>query len=217
MSLNSFFQYFVPKEERYYPLFNQQADNFVAAATALRKMIRTKDEQQMESLKIEIKHYETNGDEVLNHIYALLGSAMLTPFDRSDVHELAERIDNLLDRLDDCGNILYTRKFHEFDNAVVTMTDNIFFACQSLQQIIKELPSINNGKGREIARMCNEVKTIEHECDEIYGQYISDLFSQQRSLVEIIKRKDLIQVLENTANATKYISDRIRSLQAKSS
>lgn len=217
MSLNSFFQYFVPKEERYYPLFNQQADNFVAAATALRKMIRTKDEQQMESLKIEIKHYETNGDEVLNHIYALLGSAMLTPFDRSDVHELAERIDNLLDRLDDCGNILYTRRFHEFDNAVVAMTDNIFFACQSLQQIIKELPSINNGKGREIARMCNEVKTIEHECDEIYGQYISDLFSQQRSLVEIIKRKDLIQVLENTANATKYISDRIRSLQAKSS
>ena len=217
MSLNSFFQYFVPKEERFYPYFRQQADNFVAASSALRKMIQAKDEQQLETLKKEIKHYETNGDEVLKHIYALLGSAVLTPFDRSDVHELAERIDNLLDRLDDCGNILYTRKFHEFDNAVVAMTDNIFFACQSLQQIINELPALNNGKGREIARMCNEVKTIEHECDEIYGQYISDLFSQPLSLVEIIKRKDLIQVLENTANSTKYISDRIRSLQAKSS
>lgn len=217
MSLNSFFQYFVPKEERFYPYFRQQADNFVAASSALRKMIQAKDEQQLETLKKEIKHYETNGDEVLKHIYALLGSAVLTPFDRSDVHELAERIDNLLDRIDDCGNILYTRKFHEFDNAVVAMTDNIFFACQSLQQIINELPALNNGKGREIARMCNEVKTIEHECDEIYGQYISDLFSQPLSLVEIIKRKDLIQVLENTANSTKYISDRIRSLQAKSS
>lgn len=217
MSLNSFFQYFVPKEERFYPLFCQQAENFAAAATALRKMIRTKDEQQLEALKKEIKHYETSGDEVLKHIYALLGSAVITPFDRSDVHELAERIDNLLDRLDDCGNILYTRKFHEFDNAVVAMTDNIFFACQSLQQIINELPSLNTGKGREIARMCNEVKTIEHECDEIYGQYISDLFSQQLDLVEIVKRKDLIQVLENTTNSTKYISDRIRSLQAKSS
>ena len=215
MSLNSFFQYFVPKEERYYPLFNQQADNFVAAATALRKMIRVKNENELETYKKEIKHYETAGDTVLNHIYALLGSAVLTPFDRSDLHELAELIDNLLDRLDDCGNILYTRQIHEFDNAIVAMTDNIFFACQSLQQIIKDLPALTSGKGREIARMCNEVKTIEHECDEIYGQYISDLFSQKLSLVEIIKRKDLIQVLENTANATKYISDRIRSLQAK--
>ncbi len=217
MSLNSFFQYFVPKEERFYPLFSQQADHFVSASTALRKMIRAKNENESETLKKEIKRCETNGDEVLKHIYALLGSAVLTPFDRSDVHELAERIDNLLDRLDDCGNILYTRKFHEFDNAVISMTDNIYFACQSLQQIIAELPYLNSGKGREIARMCNEVKTIEHECDEIYGNYISDLFSQPLNLVEVIKRKDLIQVLENTANATKYISDRIRSLQAKSS
>ena len=189
----------------------------MSASTALRKMIRAKNENESETLKKEIKRCETNGDEVLKHIYALLGSAVLTPFDRSDVHELAERIDNLLDRLDDCGNILYTRKFHEFDNAVISMTDNIYFACQSLQQIITELPYLNNGKGREIARMCNEVKTIEHECDEIYGNYISDLFSQPLNLVEVIKRKDLIQVLENTANATKYISDRIRSLQAKSS
>ena len=217
MSLNTFFQYFVPKEERFYPLFKQQAENFVKASSALRKMLHTRDEIQLETLKKEIKHCETEGDQVLNRIYALLGSAVLTPFDRSDVHELAERIDNLLDRLDDCGNILYTRKFHEFDNAVVTMADNIYFACQSLQQIIELLPSLNTGKGREIARVCNEVKTIEHECDEIYGSYISDLFSQKLTLVEIVKRKDLIQVLENTANSTKYISDRVRSLQAKSS
>jgi hypothetical protein len=217
MSLNTFFQYFVPKEERFYPLFKQQAENFVKASSALRKMLHTQDETQLETLKKEIKHCETEGDQVLNRIYALLGSAVLTPFDRSDVHELAERIDNLLDRLDDCGNILYTRKFHEFDNAVVTMADNIYFACQSLQQIIELLPSLNTGKGREIARVCNEVKTIEHECDEIYGSYISDLFSQKLTLVEIVKRKDLIQVLENTANSTKYISDRVRSLQAKSS
>ena len=217
MSLNTFFQYFVPKEERFYPLFKQQAENFVKASSALRKMLHTQDETQLETLKKEIKHCETEGDQVLNRIYALLGSAVLTPFDRSDVHELAERIDNLLDRLDDCGNILYTRKFHEFDNAVVTMADNIYFACQSLQQIIELLPSLNTGKGREIARVCNEVKTIEHECDEIYGSYISDLVSQKLTLVEIVKRKDLIQVLENTANSTKYISDRVRSLQAKSS
>ncbi len=215
MSLNSFFQYFVPKEERFYPLFSQQADNFVASSQALRKMIHARNDNELETLKKEIKHYETSGDEVLKHIYALLGNAVLTPFDRSDVHELAELIDNLLDRLDDCGNILYTRKFQHFDNEVISMTDNIFFACQSLKQIINELPHMTTGKGREIARMCNEVKTIEHECDEIYGRYISELFNQNLELVEIVKRKDLIQVLENTANSTKYISDRIRSLQAK--
>ena len=131
------------------------------------------------------------------------------------MHELAELMDNFLDRIDDCANIIITRLFLETDDWLTTMADNIMFAAESLNTIITNLPYITTGKGKEIARLCNEVKTMEHDCDELYGKYISSLFTKDYSLVEIIKRKDLVQVLENTMNSAKYISDKIRSIYAK--
>jgi uncharacterized protein Yka (UPF0111/DUF47 family) len=68
---------------------------------------------------------------------------------------------------------------------------------------------------KEINRLCQEIKTLENESDVLYGSYISKLFNNGYTLTEIIKRKDLVQVLENTTNSVKYISDKIRSIISK--
>jgi len=96
------------------------------------------------------------------------------------------------------------------------MTENIMFAAESVCSICRDLEFMNNhGKSKEITRLCQEIKTIEHDNDELYGSYIHKLFNQDYSLTEIIKRKDLVQVLENTTNSAKYISDKVRSIISK--
>ncbi len=214
MSLNSFFQFFVPKEKKFYPLYTQQADYIEQASKLLYQMIRKTDLQQLEELKKEIKACERGGDEVLQLFYSQLFSTVLTPFEREDVHELAEMMDTFLDRIDDSANIILTRRFLDVDTDLTTMTENIMFAAESLSSIIRDLEFIDS-KSKEINRLCQEIKTIEHDNDELYGSYISKLFSQDYSLTEIIKRKDLVQVLENTTNSSKYISDKIRSIISK--
>ena len=216
MSLNSFFQFFVPKEKKFYPLYIQQADYVEKATKLLCKMITETDLEQLENLKKEIKECERQGDEVLKVFYTQLFGTVLTPFDREDVHELAEMMDTFLDRIDDSANIILTRRFTDVDEDLNTMTENIMFAAENLSAIIRDLEFINaNGKGKEIVRLCHEIKTLEHDNDELYGNYISKLFNQGYSLTEIIKRKDLVQVLENTTNSVKYISDKIRSIISK--
>ena len=216
MSLNSFFQFFVPKEKKFYPLYIQQADYIERASKLLYQMIRKTDIQQLEDLKKEIKTCERAGDEVLQTFYSQLFNTVLTPFEREDVHELAEMMDTFLDRIDDSANIILTRRFTDVDDDLTTMTENIMFAAESLSSIIRDLEFIGNkGKNKEINRLCQEIKTIEHDNDELYGSYIHKLFSQDFSLTEIIKRKDLVQVLENTTNSAKYISDKIRSIISK--
>ena len=215
MSLNSFFQYFVPKEKKFYPLYNKQAEYIGQASQLLRKMITETNLQRLESLKKEIKTCETDGDQVLHDFYTQLFSTVLTPFEREDVHELAEMMDTFLDRIDDSANIILTRRFTEVDEDLTTMTDNIMFAAESLGTIIHNLEFMGTGKAKEIMRLCQEIKTIEHDNDELYGNYIHNLFNQGYSLSEIIKRKDLVQVLENTTNSVKYISDKIRSIVSK--
>ena len=216
MSLNSFFQFFVPKEKKFYPLYIQQADYICQASKLLREMITETDLNQLESLKKEIKACETKGDEVLRDFYTQLFSTVLTPFEREDVHELAEMMDTFLDRIDDSANIILTRRFTDVDEDLATMTDNIMFAAESLDAIIRNLEFLSNkSKTKEISRLCHEIKTLEHDNDELYGSYISKLFTNGYNLTEIIKRKDLVQVLENTTNSVKYISDKIRSIISK--
>lgn len=215
MSLNNFFQFFVPKEKKFYPLYIQQAEDIEKASKLLRKMLVETDLSKLEALKKEVKSYETAGDDVLQTFYTQLNSTVLTPFEREDVHELAEMMDNFLDRIDDSANIILTRRFLDIDDDLTTMADNIMFAAECLTNITKNLEFMTTGKGKDIARLCNEIKVIEHDSDEIYGKFINKLFTQNYSLVEIIKRKDLVQVLENTTNSVKYISDKIRSMQAK--
>ena len=214
MSLNSFFQFFVPKETKFYPLYQKQAEYISKATQLLRQMLIETDLERLENLKKDIKACETEGDEVLHDFYSQLFSTVLTPFDRDDVHELAEMMDTFLDRIDDSANIILTRRFLAVDKDLTTMAENIMFAAESLGNIISDLPEMYD-KRKEIARMCHQIKSLEHDNDELYGSYINKLFQQDYSLTEIIKRKDLVQVLENTTNSAKYISDKIRSIISK--
>ncbi len=214
MSLNSFFQFFVPKETKFYPLYQQQAAYIDKAATLLRQMLMETDLDQLEALRKDIKVCETEGDQVLRDFYSQLFATVLTPFDRDDVHELAEMMDTFLDRIDDSANIILTRRFLAVDEDLTTMADNIMFAAQNLSNIIIDMPQMLDNR-KEITRLCQEIKTLENENDVLYGSYISKLFQQNYSLTEIIKRKDLVQVLENTTNSVKYISDKIRSIISK--
>ena len=214
MSLNSFFQFFVPKETKFYPLYQKQAEYIDKAAKLLRKMLTETDLQQLETLKKDIKACETEGDQVLRDFYSQLFATVLTPFEREDVHELAEMMDTFLDHIDDSANIILTRRFLAVDEDLTTMAANIMFAAENLTNIIRDLPQMYD-KRKEIARLCHEIKSLENENDALYGSYISKLFQQDYSLTEIIKRKDLVQVLENTTNSVKYISDKIRSIISK--
>ena len=216
MSLNSFFQQFVPKEKRFYPLYEKQAEYIAMGSKLLRQMLLETDIERLQSRMAEIKACEKGGDNVLDKFHSTLFSTVLTPFQREDVHELAELMDDFMDRIDDCGNIIVTRRFIEVDEGLTTMAENIMFAAESLSNIINRLPYIsNNRKRREIGRLCHEIKTLEHDNDELYGNYISKLFQQNYSLTEIIKRKDMVQVLENATNSVKYISDKVRSIISK--
>lgn len=214
MSLNRFFQFFVPKEKKFFPLYQKQAEYIEKASKLLSQMLIVTDLDRLENLKKEIKACETGGDEVLLDFYSQLFNTVLTPFEREDVHELAEMMDTFLDHIDDSANIVLTRRFLAVDEDLTTMAENIVFAAENLGAIIRYLPEMTY-KSKEISRLCHEIKTLEHDSDALYGNYISKLFDNGYSLTEIIKRKDLVQVLENTTNTVKYISDKVRSIISK--
>jgi uncharacterized protein Yka (UPF0111/DUF47 family) len=87
MSLNSIFQYFVPKDKKtFFPLFEQAASNVVSMATILVEAVNSVNPATREELFRQIDKLENKGDELTHQIYLELGKNFITPFDREDIH-----------------------------------------------------------------------------------------------------------------------------------
>ena len=100
MSLNSIFQYFVPKDKKvFFPLFEQAASNAVAMATILVETVNSDNPGTREELIRQIDKLENKGDEITHQIYLELGKNFITPFDGEDLHQLASAIDDVADNI----------------------------------------------------------------------------------------------------------------------
>src|ERR1700712_5892254 len=95
MSLNSIFQYFVPKEKKiFFPLFEQAASNVVSMATILVETVNSNNPATREELFKQIDKLENKGDEITHQVHLELGKNFITPFDREDIHALSSAIDD---------------------------------------------------------------------------------------------------------------------------
>ena len=97
MSLNSFLQFFVTKETKFFPIYIKQSELLVHATKTLLEMVKIDDYEERKLLGRQIKKDETDGDELFRNLYKMLNITFITPFDREDVNELAANMDDSLD------------------------------------------------------------------------------------------------------------------------
>ena len=103
MNIDHFLQLFVVKEKSFFPLFVQSAENIKEASALLVEQTKESDPDKRRSLSHRIKEYETKGDGITHQIVEVLMNAYLTPFDRDDIHDLAEGMDGFLDSIRDAS------------------------------------------------------------------------------------------------------------------
>jgi predicted phosphate transport protein (TIGR00153 family) len=116
MSLNSIFQYFVPKDKKvFFPLFEQAANNAVAMATILVETVNSENPASREDMIRQIDKLENKGDEITHQIYLELGKNFITPFDREDIHLLASAIDDVADNIQGAANRMSLYRIDDFN------------------------------------------------------------------------------------------------------
>ena len=126
MSLNSIFQYFVPKDKKiFFPLFEQAASNVVAIATILVEAVNSANPATREELYKQIDKLENKGDELTHQIYLELGKNFITPFDREDIHALATAIDDVADNIQGAANRMSLYRIDEFNDHIKKLSDLI--------------------------------------------------------------------------------------------
>lgn len=216
MKLDNFLQLFVVKEKRFFPLFVASAENILKAAELLLQATRATDPDDRRMLSHRIKECETAGDTLTDKIVAELLDAYVTPFDRDDIHQLAESMDTFLDTIRDAAKkiAIYqpkeaSRKLIEIGEFVVKDAELLVAATKMFDDMRKE--------AKAIGQLCDRIKDIEHDVDDIYESYISRLFESSTDAIEAIKLKEIAMALEDTSDVAKAVSAVLRSIVVKMS
>lgn len=216
MKLDAFFQLFVVKEKKFYPLYISQAENIVKAATLLIRLTKEEDTDNRRILAKRIKECETAGDAITNSIFHELLNTFVTPFDREDIHQLASQMDTFLDFLNDSAKKFSIYQPKGVDQKLIDIAEYILKDAECLLEMTKDFENIRKDVV-PIGNHCSRMKEIEHIVDDIYEAYMSFIFQEEKDPIELVKKKNIVQALEDTTDHAKDVAETVRGIIFKMS
>ena len=214
MSLNSIFQYFVPKDKKiFFPLFEQAASNVVAIATVLVEAVNTANPGTREEMFKQIDKLENRGDELTHQIYLELGKNFITPFDREDIHALATAIDDVADNTQGAANRMSLYRIDEYNEHIRKLSDLILQGSIDLEKAVRELKDLRNV--RAIADSCIRINSVENQADYVFDRAVADLFLYEKDAIKLIKYKEILAALENATDMCEDAANVMESILVK--
>jgi hypothetical protein len=213
MSLNSIFQYFVPKDKNFFPLFEQSSSNLIVMAEALKKAVNLKNPEDRLVYFKEIESLEHVGDEITHQIYLELSKNFITPFDREDIHQLATAIDDIADYIHGSANRMLLYQVDNITEPIQKLADLILQACTDLDKAIRELRNLKNI--RAIADSCVRINSIENQADYVFDRAVGDLFAHEKDAVQLIKYKEVLAALETATDMCEDAANVLESILVK--
>jgi len=213
MGFSSFVKIFMPKDKVFYSLFEEVANNLTQMSDLFSKAINEKNaSERLVHLKA-LEEWEHKNDIVTHKIFIELGSNFITPFDREDIHYLATALDDVADYMWGSAKRMMNYNIDEIDEVTKGFTSIIHNAVTSLHQGIYELRNMRDL--RAITEVCVRINSLENEGDDLLDKGMSQLFTSNIPPVEIIKKKDLYQMLEIVTDKCEDAANVIESIIIK--
>ena len=204
------------REKHFFSTYIKQAETAQVAAKYLQELIKSEDAEERKLLTRMVKKQETTGDELLRDFYVELNEAFVTPFDREDMNALAMSLDTFLDFINHSAKTILMYNPKKIDKQIREIVDSIVEDANILIEVFKLLEELNSNQTK-ISELCTKVVNIEHLVDDIYGDYVSYLFSNEKDEIELLKYKEIAQAVEDTTDRGKDVASTIKCLIIKQS
>jgi len=199
---------FIPRERRFYDLFEQQAATIVRSAGLLEQALA--DVANLSAYQREIKALEHQGDEITHEVVSTLNRTFVTPFDHEDIYALASGLDDILDYIEEVADTANLYRITAIPEPARELTRLLTLAVAQLEQAIGKL---EGGKG--IEEHSAEVHRLEDVGDSTSRHAIAELFSDQHPLLEVIKLKDLYGLLEDALDRCETVANVLEGIATK--
>lgn len=213
MALNSILKFFLPKDRVFYELFESVAENVELSGKKLKEVINEPDFDRRAALIQQVEDLEHKNDEVTHRIFTELGRNFITPFDREDIHYLATALDDIVDYIFASAKKINFYRVNPNEAGINKFGDLIEQGCAQIKIAVKELRDMKNI--RNITDALVRVNSIENQADDIFDLSIERLFAIETDAKEVIKKKEIYQVLEKVTDKFEDAGNVIESIIVK--
>ena len=214
MNINSILSIFTPKDVKFIPLLRETAEIADKAAELLQELFSSTDREHIIELSRLIKLEESKGDQSTVQVFQLLNETFITPFDREDITELTDALDDVIDAINRVAHKVILFSPETLPPATLEMTEVIKKGTTEIKFAVHELTNLRKSN-KQIKAHTKEIKHLEEEADRIYEKGTSGLFKSDMRTVELIKLKEIIQELEKAANKINGVGKILKTMIVK--
>lgn len=212
VKLNTLFQYLVPKDKKFFPIFSEMTEILVQIANHMNEAVNAPIEEREEIFKIidKLEHRE----EILAHKAQLrLSVTFITPFDREDVFALTKSIDNVAGCIRGTASKIRLYNVEKMTKSIKTMTELNLEASKLIDEGVKA--SKNLKKIKTITKACDKINKLEQKSDEIFETAVSELFNEETDAKKIMKYKEVLSGLETATDRCKEVANVLETISIK--
>ena len=207
----NFIQRLMPREGRFFSLFDAHAKLVVDGALALADVLRNYDVQKDREAGIKIiEDAEHAADRITHETVQLLHTTFITPFDRDDIHRLISRMDDVLDLIQDTGESLLLYDIQKVTPDATQLAELLRRCAERVQSAVGLMASMADAPA--ILKICQEIDQLESEADRVMRAAISALFRDETDVRQVIKLKAVYEALESATDKCQDVANVIESV-----
>ena len=201
----------LPREEKFFEYFHQQA-NFICRAADLLAEGAASGNAHLASAAHQIKAIEEQADTVIHEIYTRLNSTFITPLDPEDIHSLSSHLDDVIDGIEDSVHRMLAYRIDPLPGTVLELCRLVQSCGLSLLKAFEAL-----AKDQPFMDHCIEINRLEEAADQLVRAAVADLFQNEKDPIRIIKLKEIYEFLEQTTDYCEDVADALQNVQVKNS
>jgi predicted phosphate transport protein (TIGR00153 family) len=212
----NFISRLMPREGRFFNLFDNHAKLIVDGALALADVLRNYENQKEREAGIKlIEDAEHAADRITHETVQLLHTTFVTPFDRDDIHRLISRMDDVLDLIQDTGESLVLYDIQKITPEATQLAELLRRCAEHVQSAVGLMASMADAPA--ILKICQEIDRLESEADKVMRGAISQLFRTESDTRQLIKLKAVYESLEAATDKCQDVANVIESVVLENS
>src|SRR6476646_4364769 len=199
----------IPREKKFFRMFADVSQNLTEGARLLHDIMQNP--SNLEARIVRLQEIEHRGDDMTHDIIRMLNQTFITPFDREDIHRLSSSLDDVLDFVNAAAVRMTLYRIINPPPAAADLATLIVTQAEELSKAVAVLE-----ENQKVLDHCVEVNRLENEADRVSRKAIAELFEHEKDQIQLIKLKELYEVLETATDKAEDAANVLEAVELKS-